>query len=257
MAVPFLCKEEAENYFAFAPVAEGNSVLQGCAFSGKEIVGVFWVNDSLVLGLAGARVEVVPVLVKALTEKSIPLAGLIAPLESAESFVQLWEPGGTLALSNAVLKLQSLLPPRKTKGRIRLAEVSDTNNVASWIQDFAEETGLELAEGEAERQSAESISAQARYVWESSGQAVAMALASYRTPTGARIHWVYTPRLLRKRGFASALVGALSQKLLDRGFPFCFVVAEPERSQLYRSLGYVPVRSLAFWEFKAQNEGPA
>lgn len=256
-ALPFLCKEEAENYFAFAPVAEGKSLLQGVAFRDDKVTGVFWVNESLVLGLTGAPPEVVPLVAKTLQEKGVALAGVIGPAEVADSFAQLWGQEGLLVLSSSVLKLQSVIPPRKTKGRFRHAEVPDSSRVSAWVEDFAEETGLELTEEEAETQTAESISQRARYVWESNGEIVSMAFVSQRTPTGARIHWVYTPPRHRKKGFASALVGALSQKLLSSGSPFCFVVTGSESSQLYRAIGYVPVRSLAFWEFKAQTEGPA
>jgi uncharacterized protein len=257
-AHPFLCKEEAENYFAFSAIdlmeSSGGSLFQGLAHLGEEVVGVFWVNEQLVLGLTKAPQEVLSLLATTLSEKRVPLTGVLGPLEAAENFGRLWPHEGVLSFSSSVLKLQSLIPPRKTKGRIRFAGVSDKARVASWTQDFAEETGLELSEGEAERQSEESISAKSRYVWECAGEVVSMALVSTRTPSGARIHWVYTPPGFRKRGFASALVGALSQQLLGSGFPFCFVVTGPESSRVYKGMGYALVRSLAFWEFKAQSE---
>jgi predicted GNAT family acetyltransferase len=52
---------------------------------------------------------------------------------------------------------------------------------------------------------------------------------------------VYTPPEKRNRGYASSLVAALSQHLLDGGRKFCFLytdLANPTSNKIYRALGY-------------------
>ena len=61
------------------------------------------------------------------------------------------------------------------------------------------------------------------------------------TPNGSRIGPVYTPPARRGRGYASALVAAVSQARLDAGTRFCFLytdLANPTSNRIYVALGY-------------------
>ena len=71
-----------------------------------------------------------------------------------------------------------------------------------------------------------------------------MAAAMGETPNGTRIGCVYTPPALRGRGYASALVAELSQRLLDAGRRYCFLytdLANPTPNVMYHRIGYRPV----------------
>ena len=73
---------------------------------------------------------------------------------------------------------------------------------------------------------------------------VSMAGSAGPTPSGIRISAVYTPPGLRGRGYASAAVAALSQKMLDGGRRFCFLftdLANPTSNSIYQKIGYQPV----------------
>jgi len=55
---------------------------------------------------------------------------------------------------------------------------------------------------------------------------------------------VYTPPEFRGRGYASALVAALSQAMLDAGYHFCTLftdLANPTSNHIYQAIGYQPV----------------
>jgi predicted GNAT family acetyltransferase len=97
------------------------------------------------------------------------------------------------------------------------------------------------------------LGARGLWVWEDEGL-VAMAGAGGRTPTGIRIGAVYTPPDKRRRGYASALVAALSQAQLDAGRRFCFLytdLANPTSNHIYQAIGYEPVCDVDEYRFEA------
>ena len=70
-----------------------------------------------------------------------------------------------------------------------------------------------------------------------------------RTPHGIRIGAVYTPPVLRGRGYASACVAAASQSQLDAGRTRCFLLtdlANPTANHIYQAIGYRPVRDIGW-----------
>jgi hypothetical protein len=82
------------------------------------------------------------------------------------------------------------------------------------------------------------------WLWEVDGRAVSFAGSGSPTPNGIRIGPVYTPPEDRRHGYASALVAAASQELLDQGRRFCFLftdLANPTSNHVYKAIGYEPV----------------
>ena len=79
-----------------------------------------------------------------------------------------------------------------------------------------------------------------------------MAGAGGQTPRGIRIGPVYTPPALRRRGYASNLVAAVTQHQFDEGRTFCFLFtdrANPTSNKIYQSLGYQSVIDVDQWHF--------
>ena len=67
-----------------------------------------------------------------------------------------------------------------------------------------------------------------------------------------RVNAVYTPPGLRGRGYASACVAALSQKLLDEGRRYCFLftdLANPTSNRIYQAVGYEAVVDVDEYKF--------
>jgi predicted GNAT family acetyltransferase len=65
---------------------------------------------------------------------------------------------------------------------------------------------------------------------------------------------VYTPPALRGRGYASALVAAVSQAQLDAGRRFCFLftdLANPTSNRIYQDIGYEAVCDVDEYRFEA------
>jgi predicted GNAT family acetyltransferase len=85
------------------------------------------------------------------------------------------------------------------------------------------------------------------FVWDDSGP-VSMAAVAGRTRRAARVAFVYTPPDARSRGYASACVAALSQRLLDEGLERCCLytdLANPTSNAVYRRLGFAPLCDVA------------
>ena len=82
-----------------------------------------------------------------------------------------------------------------------------------------------------------------------------MVAKSRPTTHGGCISLVYTPPNLRRRGYASACVAALSQHLLDTGWDFCCLftdLANPTSNAIYQQIGYRPVCDVDMFQFDTE-----
>ena len=125
-------------------------------------------------------------------------------------------------------------------GALRRGADADSERVLRWLREFETEVGEGGSEGRVERW----LKEEKIYFWEDAGTTVSVALATGKTPTGIRISFVYTPPRHRRRGYASACVASLSQRLLDQGNEYCCLytdLANPTSNKIYREIGYEPV----------------
>jgi predicted GNAT family acetyltransferase len=148
-----------------------------------------------------------------------------------------------ISLAMAIHKLSRVKPVHGVAGSMRMAGPDDVEWFATWVLAFGRETGdqtpgdyLEIARARIARQNA--------FAWEVDGKPVSTASLSGPTPNGVRISLVYTPPPNRGRGYASACVAALSQRMLDAGKKFCFLytdLANPTSNKIYAAIGYEKV----------------
>jgi predicted GNAT family acetyltransferase len=147
-------------------------------------------------------------------------------------------------MAQRIFQLTRVRPPAEVPGRLRRGEARDRARIGEWVAAFTREamgphTPVDAPDAVAERW----LSSPARglYFWEVEGQVVSMAGTSGPTPNGLRIGAVYTPPEQRRRGYASALVAALSQRILDGGRRFAFLftdAANPTSNHIYQAIGY-------------------
>jgi predicted GNAT family acetyltransferase len=89
------------------------------------------------------------------------------------------------------------------------------------------------------------------FLWED-GEPMSLCGVGGETPNGIRIGPVYTPPAFRTRGYASALVAAVSQTELDAGRRFCFLFtdqANPTANHIYQAIGYEPIRDVDAYRY--------
>lgn len=184
---------------------------------------------------------------EALSKGAWPLPGVRAPAEAARDFASRWA-----AISGARIRpghnmrayeLRKVIPARPVSGGMRLAEMSDLALAEQWIWEFALEAMGEDDRAAARRDAEFKIRARELYFWQD-GRPVSMAAAIRPTRHGISVGAVYTPPALRGRGYASALVAALSQQMLERGCQFVSLftnLANPTSNKIYQDIGYRPV----------------
>jgi len=175
------------------------------------------------------------------------LPAVLGPEPDVSRFAHLWaqrlgavvRPG----MKQRVFEIREVRPlPWRVPGTLRLASEADLGTVGPWVEAFNTEAHVAESVG-ADAVARQRIREECLFVWED-GQLVAMAAQGSRTPSGARISLVYTPPALRRQGYASACVAALSSRLLATGRAYCCLftdLSNPTANSIYQRMGYRPV----------------
>ncbi len=192
---------------------------------------------------------------------SIPRAIGVRPI--VDRFVDEWQQrtgrAAQLGMAQGVYALQEVLPVRAVPGGMRHAGADDLDLVLAWSIAFAQEAvpGDPRDDARLERVLRRRLEGQKGtgvWLWDVEGTAVAMSAHSGPTGSGIRINAVYTPPENRRNGYATALVAAQSQALLDSGYRACFLFTDlgnPTSNRIYETIGYRRVAEAALYEFRA------
>jgi uncharacterized protein len=188
-------------------------------------------------------VEAAPVLAAGLAVAYDRIPAVLGPGPVAERVAAEWVRvrggGWRSGMAQGIYRVDEVTPPSGVPGRMRSATEDDLELGVAWGDGFARDSGIRF--GNARASVAAWIEKGALHLWESDGEPVSIAVAHGRTPCGVRIGYVYTPPERRGRGYASGLVAALSQRMLDSGLDFCVLytdLANPTSNAIYRRLGY-------------------
>jgi uncharacterized protein len=176
-----------------------------------------------------------------------PVEGVTAPVRLAAAFAEIYmrQTGGTskIRANERLYRLTEVWPPAGVPGALRPARAADVDLAASWLAEFHAEATPDRPLTDFQRTAEQAISQERLYLWDDGGP-VSLAGTNRSTAHGASVGPVYTPPALRRRGYASACVAALSQLLLDRGYQFCTLftnLANPISNAIYRQINYRPV----------------
>lgn len=188
------------------------------------------------------------------------LPGAVGPTGEVAAFAARWRTltghAAHLATHERIYQLKRVVPVHGVPGRFRRAAPADRALLVRWLDAFHAEAlpgGIALnAEAAADRM----LTAEGRggYLWDD-GEPVSLAGYNGPTPHGIRVGPVYTPPERRGKGFASACVAALSQRLLDDGRRFVFLftdLANPTANHIYQAIGYQPVGDVDEYRFTAR-----
>jgi predicted GNAT family acetyltransferase len=150
--------------------------------------------------------------------------------------------------------LRQVPAPVPVPGRLRPATHTDVDRVGRWRHAFHVEIFGHAAQAESTHVARLRVKAGDIYLWED-GQPVSMAMQTRPTRHGISISLVYTPPAKRRKGYATACVGALSRNLLGSDWAFCTLFAaldNPASNRVYQRLGYRPVADVDEFEFPTE-----
>lgn len=187
------------------------------------------------------------------------LPGVFGPADISMRFATLWQRLSgqryRRGMRQRVYHLERVTPVEGVPGQLKRATEADRPLLVAWFAAFSQEVG-EAHDTRATERSVDARlkgSASGLYLWHDR-QPVSLAGYGGPTPHGIRVGPVYTPPEHRQKGYASACVAALSQRLLDEGRAYCFLftdLANPTSNHIYQAIGYKPVCDMDEYEFSA------
>lgn len=179
------------------------------------------------------------------------LPGVNGPRPAAAGYAEAWLAlaGGTATLSmrqrlHRIERVNAELPA--IQGRLRAVTAGERDLAVDWAVAFVSEA-IRDQPNEAEESVDRHLRAGTLYIWDDGGPVTMCASVG-----GARINFVYTPPDLRRRGYATAAVAALTRRLLDGGSRYCCLytdLANPTSNSVYRRIGFRPVCDIDQYTF--------
>jgi len=219
----------------------------GAVTDGDRVVAVALRTPPRGLLLSQAPPEALDLLVAHFRKAGVALPGVFGENETAERFAARWCEAGDwqsrLDTRNRLYCLRSVKFSGEAPGACRPARLDELARCCGWYAEFEREamprnphrTPREFVE----RKIAEGL----LWFWED-GEPVTLVGHGRSTPHGASVAPVYTPPPLRRRGYATACVAAVTQMLLDHGKSWVSLytnLANPTSNAIYRRIGYEPV----------------
>ena len=237
----------------------GSEIVLVSADEAGELVLVALRTPPYNLVLAGAGEERMAWLAEQLAGRSFdpPLPGVLGANAEAEAFAMRWgalhgiEP--RCGRRQRIYECLAVRPAERTDGTLRRAGEGDVEFVTGCIDGFQRDAEvLPAAYVDPRKQAERRIATGEVFLWVHASRPVSIAALTGSTPTGARVSLVFTPPELRRRGFASALVAALTEHAYANGLERTFLytdLANPTSNHIYQEIGYEPVCDCTEWFF--------
>lgn len=223
------------------------------AYEGEQIVGVAFSHfpPGLTLILSEMSAEVGVAIAAELVKEGKAVPRIAGPPAAAEAFEREWaERTGVRSVRDLEMRLLALdalvrcaLPP----GSGVVASSEHWELIRRWENSFVAEIGESPAPDE---RLLGLLEQRAFQIWfDEAGMPVSMAAIVRETPGVVAISLVFTPEQQRRRGYATACVGALCERALARG-KRCVLYADlhnPASNRVYERLGFRQVATA--WKY--------
>ncbi|GAA1606377.1 GNAT family N-acetyltransferase [Kribbella sancticallisti] len=232
----------AERAAGTYPPEDGTAYYVSMHDDAGEVIGVAMRTPERPVYLGALREDLAPEIATTYAELVPDVGGVAGDRAAVHAFGERWaELRGTTAAESKGTRLHKLgtLTELAAAGNPRPMTMDDIRLAADWSADgFHDEfTSPDLPW--ATRQ----LEMGTLWFWEVDGEPVSM--VGYHLPIFGvcRVGPVYTPPEHRRNGYAGALTGHLSAKILAQGHQACLYtdLANPTSNKIYAQLGYVPV----------------
>jgi len=191
-----------------------------------------------------------------LLEGAASVPGVLGPKAEAKLFANHWtsKTGRSChpKMSERIYACEKVIPPVHAFGQLKPAKEVDQALLSDWCEQFCIDARIDDETVYFKAQLPRKLADQSIFVWETD-EAVSMAAIERETAHGVAISWVYTPRHLRNKGYATACVAALTQRMLDSGKQFCCLYTDltnPTSNSIYQKIGYQPICDVQDWIFE-------
>lgn len=180
----------------------------------------------------------------ALWQGKWPVPGVMAREATAEAFSSIWchRTGASSCpgMRQGIYELRQVIHPKYPSGGFRQAGLEDMELIRQWASGFHEDIfGKEHTERTI-KSGEEAVKNGHLFLWVD-GEPKSMAARTRPTPHGEAMSFVYTPPSQRRKGYATAVVARLSQKILGDGRQFCTLytdLANLTSNSIYQKIGY-------------------
>ena len=198
------------------------------------------------------------ILIDNLIDHQWSIPGVGAPASLAADFAHLWQEQTDapyhIRTHERIFVLHTVNPPQPVPGKLRLATRADLPTLQTWVDGFFKEAHVAGDREDHTEYTVHRVSQGDFYVWAlPDGQIVSLAGKTRPVVSVISIGPVYTPPKFRGKGYASNLVAALSQHLLDNGWKACSLftdLANPVSNRIYLRIGYDPVIDFDQYRFE-------
>jgi len=193
----------------------------------------------------------------ALLKGKWPVPGVMAREAVAQTFASIWsrKTGSRCrtGMRQRIHELREVVPPPQPCGEFAQAIDGNLELVRRWACGFHQDC---FGDGRPDLRHAEELLRRGDLFLWVDGDPKSMAARTRPTPHGQCISLVYTPPEYRRRGYATALVARLSQRILDGGKQFCTLytnLSNATSNSIYRSIGYRGVADVIDVHFEAES----
>jgi predicted GNAT family acetyltransferase len=240
---PYLATVESDAGLLVAAVMTPPYKLQIYSEDDREMTGLGLVADALWRG-------------------KWPVPGVMAREVTAEEFASIWRHRTGVStrtgMRQGIYELRQVIHPQYPSGEFRQADPGDMELVRQWASGFHDDIfGKEHPERTI-KSGEEAVKNGHLFLWVD-GEPKSMAGRTRPTPHGEAISFVYTPPSQRRKGYATAVVAQLSQKILDYGRQFCTLYTDlgnPTSNRIYQRIGYQQIADVVDIHFESTNNDP-
>lgn len=186
------------------------------------------------------------------------LPGVLGSKRHARLFAEAWRDlssrSFSVGMEQRIYQATEARNPFHVPGEMRPADGDHRGTLVEWFEAFHDEVGGIMGDAaeNVDRRLADGRNSGLDMWWD--GRIVSIAGWGAPTPNGIRVGPVYTPPDARGRGYASACVATLTQRLLDDGRRFVFLytdLANPISNSIYQRIGYRPVCDVDQYRFSS------
>jgi len=229
------------------------------ALDGDQVRGYAWRSPTtFIAGLTPMPVEAARALAATISQDAPDLPGLVAEAATAAAFAGAWTElratGASPSEGQRIYQLDRVEPLPVPRGHLRVAERADGDLLISWMHAFGAETGGGGGTPDLEATVRRRIDDGLLSVWDDDGPA-ATAMVAPPVAGACRVGFVYTDPARRRRGYAQALVAAVSEQALAGGATTCLLytqLANATSNSIYRRIGYRAVGEVLRYSFAAR-----